>query len=471
MARQRKHPVTNHLLAVRLEEAGWSMSTAARRINQTAEENGRCLRYRAPSVSHWLTGVQPNPKAVPIIVEAFARALDRPDLTAEDLGWPGVVTALEVDPWAEDLMSCLSRLGRSDLLDPDGSRFDGVYRTAYLSPRRLPQCRTRPEPKHLTRHTDSPDVARLREGTTFLLGTYETYGGGYARALGSCFLVNNTLPVLRGGVGADRDELLSAASELACLLGTMCNDAGIRAGGQRYHILALRLAAEAADPVSLAIVYSRLAAQAALAGQMRTAFALLDAAESNNQPLRYPMNTVRAFVHAFLGQAKEARAALAAAERELSLMGSPSRSHWFVALEPSRFAYVTGLVLMALGDLEGAATHLSESLRTHRPGQRLRRALTGVRLARVHVSAGRPVAAAECLRLVADDMNMVVSAQLTAEIGALRDRWPQADRLVPAAATTARPAHQRNLIVASGTRPIGIREHESIPVGAVANGP
>lgn len=470
MARQRKHPVTNHLLAIRLEQTGWSMSTAARKINQTAEENGRCLRYRAPSVSHWLTGVQPHPKAVPIIVETFARALERPDLTAEDLGWQGVVSTVEVDPWGEDLMSCLSRLGRSDLLDPDGSRFDGVYRTGYLSPRQFPQCRTRPEAGQLTRESGSLDVARLREGTKFLLDTFRSYGGGYTRTLGSCFLVNNALPLLRAASGPARNELFSSASELACLLGSICDDAGIRAGSQRYRILSLRLAAEASDPVSLAIAYTRLAEQANAIGHSRSAFALLDAAEDNNQPLRYPISLVRAVTHASLGQAREARAALAAAERELALVSLPPQPHWFIALEPSMFEYVTGLVLVTLGDLEGAVSHLSASLRAHQPDDRLGRALAGVCLARVHVSAGRPVAAAECLRFVADDVSAVASARLTAEIAALRDRWPHADRILPPAAT-ARPTHQRNLVAAAGTRPIGIHEHESvIPSSAAAVG-
>lgn len=155
MACQREHPVTNNVRAVLLEQTGWSMSTAARRITRTAQENGRCLRYSAPSVNHWLTGVRPSPQAVPITVETFARALDRPDLTAEEPRparrrgrLPGQLVG-----GRPDRLPVEHRGG--DMLDPVRSRSAGLYSTAYLSPEWLAHCRRPLEPGRLTRRGTS----------------------------------------------------------------------------------------------------------------------------------------------------------------------------------------------------------------------------------------------------------------------------------------------------------------------------
>lgn len=468
MARKRKHPITNSALAVLLEQTGWSMSTAAEKINQMAGDNGRQLRYRAPSVNHWLTGVQPSPEALPIIVETFARALDRPDLTAEDLGWPDIVVPPQVNPWTGDLFSWLSGISRSDMLDPGGSYGAATYSTAYLSPRWLPQCRRSAEHRHLPQQGVHRDVAHLREGTQILLGTYAAFGGGYARTLGSCFLLNNTLPLLRGSAGTTRREAFGAASEVTCVLGLMCEDAGARARAQQYYILALRLAAQAADPAALGVVCILLARQATSAGQLRAAWNLLNAAENMPQPLHIWICLGRALVHASQERAVEARAALAQAERlsERAESASPP-FHWFTVLPPSAFEHVTGIVLMALGDLRGATSHLSASLTAIQPGEHLNRSLTGVRLARLQVAAGRADSAAETVQLAARDMGAVISARLAAEVNALGDAWP-ADRVPPSAVTTPRPAHQRALINLSGAAPVLIRTacHPALPSGS-----
>ena len=458
MARQRKHPITNSALAVLLEQTGWSMSTAAEKINQMAGDNGRRLRYRAPSVNHWLTGVQPSPEALPIIVETFARALDRPDLTAEDLGWPDIVVAPQVNPWTGEVFSWLSSISRSDMLDPGGSYSAATYSTGYLASHWLVRCRRSAERRHLTRCSASGDVARLREGTKVLLGTYEAFGGGYARTLGSCFLVNNTLPLLRGSACATRQEALGAASEVMCLLGLMCEDAGARARAQQYYILAVRLAAEAADPVALCVGYVLLAEQAAFSGRLRAAWNLLNAAEDMPQPLRSRICLGRAIVHARLERAAEARAALAQAERALGQAETDSPPpHWFTALSPSAVEHATGLVLMALGDLPGATSRLTASLTDRHPGNHLSRSLTGVRLARLQVAAGRADRAAETVQLVAGDMGAVISARVAVEVKALCDAWP-AGWVPPSAITTPQPAHQRALISPSGTDPVWLRQ-------------
>lgn len=206
---------------VLLEQTGWSMSTAARRITRTAQENGRCLRYSAPSVNHWLTGVRPSPQAVPITVETFARALDRPDLTAEEPRPARRRGRLPGQPVG----------GRPDRL-PVEHRARRHARPGPVPVRRAVQQRL-PVPRVAcalppavgTGAPDSPrhlgDVALLRAGTKSPRETYGAFGGGYARTVGSCFLVDDTLPLLYGGSGATRRGLLSAAAEVTCRLGAM----------------------------------------------------------------------------------------------------------------------------------------------------------------------------------------------------------------------------------------------------------
>ncbi len=457
MARPRKHPVTNNALAVLLRETGWSMCTAAKMINETAERNGRRLRYRAPSVNHWLTGMRPSPEAIPVIVETFADALNRPDLTAEDMGWPSIVVESQVNPWVGDLFGWLSAISRRDLLDPRGSHSAGVYSTAYLSPQRLPRCRRSPEPAQLTRYDLREDVARLREGTEVLMGAHSAFGGGYAHTLGSSFLANQILPVLRASTDASRPDVLRTAFGITCLLGAMCEDTGSRARAQQYYILGLRLAAEAADPVALGFVCTQLAAQAAIAGRARAAWDLLSAADAMYEPPRYHICSGRAIAQAYLGKAEEAYADLAEAQRALECGDLTSLPRWLVALPHTTLEQATELVLMALGDLRGATSHLTAALAVRRPDDRLGRALTGIQLARVQVAAGDVDDAARTVELVAGDM-AVTSARLAAEVTALREAWPTVVPVPPSTLTTPWPAHKRALISPAGAEAARIGE-------------
>ncbi len=450
MPRQRKHPVTNQALAVLLKETGWSMGTAAKMINETAERSGRRLQYRAPSVNHWLIGVQPNLEAIPVIVETFADALNRPGLSAEDLGWPDVAVGVQSHPWLEHPFICLSNIAWHDLLHPQGSHSAEVYSATYLSPKWLPQCLRSPDSGPPPRCDLSGDAARISEGTEVLRGALSAFGGGYSHTLGSCFLVNNTLPVLGNATGATRQDILGATLELTCLLGSMCEDAGAQARAQQYYILALRFAAEAADPTALFIACTQLAAQASWAGHARAARDLLNAAESMYRPPRYNICLGRAIAHAYLGEATEARADLAEAEQELSRVGFPSPCHWVSVLSPSTLEGATGLVLMALGDLRGAICLLTTTLTTHQPEDRLGRALTGVRLARLQVAARDTDDAARTVQLVAGDLPAVTSARLMAEVAALREAWPTAGPVPPSAITTSHAKHERALINPAG---------------------
>jgi len=118
MAQQRRHPVSNLALSLLVDRTGWSMSDLAKFINRVGAENGVRLQYNASAICHWLNGTLPRPEAVPVVVQAFARALGQPELAPEDFGWPDWVCAGPDRPWEGDPVALLTTLAREEMFSP-----------------------------------------------------------------------------------------------------------------------------------------------------------------------------------------------------------------------------------------------------------------------------------------------------------------------------------------------------------------
>jgi hypothetical protein len=276
MARTRLRHVINTALQETIKEAGWTLAAVAKAIDAVGAENGFTLTYGAAAVAHWLIGVTPRAETVPIAVEAFARRLGRPDLTAADLGWHAPVAKdSPADPWRGDPVAWLTHLGRNDMLDRRDALVSGLYSMAALT---VPAAGERILSRSgSTRRGGPGDVARIRETTRRFCDIDDLYGGGHARSAVAAYLVNDVAPLLRGTTGRARPNLFRAASQLAYLAGWMAVDGGANGLGQRYYIQALRLADEAADPLMRATVLRSLTVQAIELGHPLQA---LDLAES-----------------------------------------------------------------------------------------------------------------------------------------------------------------------------------------------
>ncbi|NYI06987.1 regulator [Allostreptomyces psammosilenae] len=107
----------NRQLAALIEEAGFSHTGLARRVDQVGAEHGLDLRYDKTSVTRWLRGQQPRGAAPAIIAEVFSRRLGR-RVSPQDLGFgdsPHVYAGLEFAASAAEAVDIASTLWRRDV--------------------------------------------------------------------------------------------------------------------------------------------------------------------------------------------------------------------------------------------------------------------------------------------------------------------------------------------------------------------
>ncbi len=423
MARKRLRPVINTALQETIREAGWTLAAVAKAIDAVGAENGLTLTYGAAAIAHWLTGVIPRAETVPIAVEAFARRLDLPDLTAADLGWSAPVTqASPADPWRGDPVAWLTRLGRSDMLDRRSALVSGLYSLAALT---VPATEERILSRSGSARRGGPgDVARIRETTLRFCDIDDLYGGGHARSAVVAYLVNDVAPLLRGTTGRARPDLFRAASQLTYLAGWMAVDGGANGLGQKYYIQAMRLADEAGDPLMRATVLRSLTVQAIELDHLAQALDLAEAAIASLRagcPIRTRawITGIHAEALAAVDNGWDARQALRRAERDLERADSRPDGDWTGNYRRESLDHQAGMILTRLGDLGHAETHLSASAGSRRTIERRSRALIGARLASVQHRRGRRDAALQTLTQIADDVVGVASARVRRELRAL----------------------------------------------------
>jgi tetratricopeptide (TPR) repeat protein len=422
MARQRCRPLQNTALQKAITAAGWTLAATADAVNVVGNENNIPLTYSASSVAHWLAGVTPRPGTVPVAVEAFARALDHPSLSAADLGWHSrSVTGAVDDPWDGDPVAWLMRIGRDDM-NRRAAITTGLYSLAALTvpvaPHRILARQGR------SRRAGPGDVTRIRETTRHLADIDDLYGGGHARAAVAAYLVADVAPLLRGTTGQARPDLFRAASELAYLAGYMAADGGENGLGQKYYVEASRLAEEAGDPLMRATVLRSLAIQAIELGHPREALDLAEAAVTGIRggcPVRTRAWVTGAHAEALAAAAdgRDAREVLRRAERDLERADSLPEANWTGNYRRESLDHQTGTLLASLGDLATAETHLAASLGSRRTIERRTRALVGTRLAGVQYRRGQLDAAKATLRQLRDDLAGVASARVRRELAAV----------------------------------------------------
>lgn len=426
MPRPRTQALCNAALDTAIKRGGHTYASIAAMINDVAAEDGGDLRCTAATLGKWLNGAVPVPATMAYAVEAFARLLDEPGLTAGDLGWPaGAVTAPQ-DPWRGDPVTWLTTLGRSEMLDRREALTASLYSlTAAALPDRLHRITRRAgEP----RRAGTADVARIRETTRIFGDLDDLYGGGHARTALGAWITHDVAPLLHGTTGAARPPLFIAAAEAAYLAAYMASDAGKACLAQRWYVQAARLADEAGDPVMRASALRGMAVQAIELGHNRAGRDLADAAADGirtGAPTRTKawITGMRAeALAATSGDSARARSLLRAAEADLERADSGA-APLAGAYRRESFEHQVGLTLAQLGDLAGTEEHYAASVRSRRTVERRTRALIGARLAHVQLRRRHPEQAARTLLDLSDDLGAVASHRVHTILGQIRAGW------------------------------------------------
>jgi hypothetical protein len=373
----------NAKLAAVITECGWSHAQVARAFVRVALESGarELASVGRSHVSHWIGGSRPSGRAPTILCEALSRRLGRV-VRPDEIGLSsGPRSSHLTSTWEVDTLDALTDLGRADV-DAERRRVLGAasYAVAALAlpsdtwwTRMAEQGRTRATPE--SADIGRSDVEAVRDMVSMFSRVDQRRGGGHARTAVAQYLTSDVAGYLRGRFADDRvrQEMFSAASELAYLSGWMAFDNGEHRLAQNYFAVAVKLAAEADDPPMAAHVLRAMAHQALDLGHVQQAATLAAASMSGarysaaSSRERSLLGVVYARSLAANGQPQAAAAALLRAEDDLSAArpgdDEPGRVFFF---GEASLAHETACTLRDTGDLASAVVQFRRSTRTRK---------------------------------------------------------------------------------------------------------
>ncbi|MEU5425910.1 Tat pathway signal protein [Streptomyces olivoreticuli] len=372
----------NTKLAAAIREAGWSQEQTAQRFVRVALQNGasELAGTTRSHINQWVRGVRPSGQAPLILCETLSRGLHRP-VTPAEIGLaadPPVPTAPE---WGVDPLTALVDIGGMDL---DMERRQILAGSAYSAAGLLlPSAswwddapkRARTRPPASDRVADAEDVSSVREMVTFFSRRDQRRGGGDGRAALVAYLRTDVAAYLSGRFASDkvRSDMLTVVGEAAYLAGWTAFDASHHGLAQRYFTLAVHLAAEADDAPLAGHILRAMAHQAVDLGHPGEALNLATASlehkryRSASHREKALLGVVHARSLAAAHRKSEALAALLRAENDLNKAtqddDEPGRV-WFFG--EASLAHEAACTLRDLGDLHGAETEFTRSVRTRR---------------------------------------------------------------------------------------------------------
>jgi tetratricopeptide (TPR) repeat protein len=366
-------------LSALLAEAGLSDAAAATALRRLASESGAAelASVSRSHVSYWARGTVPSDPRIPVLLsELLTRALGR-TVTAYDLAMDQRSTSTPADIWSGDTLSALIDIGRRDLsMDRRSALGVMAFQTAALT---IPaaswwsatatKASVRPSTEH---RVGRGDVEAVRDTVVAFSQIDQRRGGGHARTAVVQYLTSEVEPLLHGRFATEalRQQMFSAAGELAYLSGWMSFDAGEHPIAQQYLTSAVRLAAEAGDEPLAGHILRAMAHQANDLGHHRAAQRVAAASLEGDRCRRtsYRERALLRVVHArtlaTTSDAKGAAVALKAAEDDLARatgQEEPQRVWFFTE---ASLAHETACTLRDLGDLEGAVREFRRSART-----------------------------------------------------------------------------------------------------------
>ncbi|WP_117208862.1 Tat pathway signal protein [Allorhizocola rhizosphaerae] len=377
----RKRGVNTKLAAV-IAEAGLSHAQVARAVVRVAAENG--AREHAAigrsHVSHWVAGSSPSDQAPFFLAEALSRQLKRV-VTLDEIGLSQPASTVEAFDWGTDTLIELVDLGRMDI---DVNRRTALGAATFSAAalilpegdwwRDLPIRGRHRNPKH-SRVIGAGDVEAVREMTQIFSKLDQRRGGGHARSALIQYLSSDVASNLTSTFATERirQQMFSAASELAYLAGWTAFDNDEHAIAQHHFRAAVKLAAEANDAPMAGHVLRAMAHQAVDLGHVKAG---LDLATASLDAHRYQracpreralLGVVYAKALGANGHKASAAAALLRAEDDLAAASpgddEPSRVFFF---GEASLAHETACTLRDTGDLAGSIREFRRSVRTRK---------------------------------------------------------------------------------------------------------
>ncbi|WP_037845831.1 hypothetical protein [Streptomyces sp. NRRL F-2747] len=377
----------NTLLEGVLRQLSWSQATTARHLQRVAAEVG-ADDLKAVSASHvnqWVRGSHPEPPATRILCEALSRGLSSRGthrvVTAADIGLKDPDEKAGSATRDSDSIAQLVDLGGTDL---DLERRRTLKGAAFsLAGMFLPSDRwwqNTVTAAQSRKPSDAwqvgpDDVAAVREMTQLLSQREQRRGGQDGRSALVAYLRTDVAGYL-GGRFPDqhtRQEMFTAAGELAYLAGWTAFDSSEHALAQKWLDVALRLSAEADDAPLAGHILRAQAHQTLDLGHPTQALRLAEASVAHRRYTdaspreRSLLGVVHARSLAAAGHKQQAIAALLRAEDDLRHAedgdGEPARVFFF---SEASLAHETARTLQGLGDLLGAEREFERSVRTRR---------------------------------------------------------------------------------------------------------
>ncbi|MET7606238.1 Tat pathway signal protein [Streptomyces avermitilis] len=418
----------NRQLEAAIQELGLPQARLVARFRAVAAENGahELDATNRSSITRWVSGTRPSGRAPSILAETLSRGLGR-TVTLADIG----LAADEGDDpqppeWSVDTLTTLVNLGGIDMdMDRRRALVSSAYSVAGLA---LPsessweeaaqRARAR---KAMSTHTvTTQDVEGVREMAVFFSRRDQQRGGrGAGRTALVAYLRTEIADYLNSRFPTEelRRAMTSAAGELAYLAGWTAFDAGEHPVALRWFTIATQLAGEARDAPLAGHVLRAMAHQAVDLKQpaqaVRLATDSIAGKRYSNASWREKalIGVVHARSLAADNRKKEAVAALAQAERDLSKAGGgeePGRV-WFFG--EASLAHETAATLRDLGDLKGAEKQFRHSVRTRRAQFARTHSVTLGYLGAVQVQQGQLEAACDTWGQALDAMTGVQSGR------------------------------------------------------------
>jgi transcriptional regulator with XRE-family HTH domain/tetratricopeptide (TPR) repeat protein len=217
------------------------------------------------------------------------------------------------------------------------------------------------------------DVAAVRQLSVAFSKLDQLRGGGHSRKAIARYLQTDAATMLGGGFAGDqvRRDMYSAVGELVYLSAWMAFDNNEHPLARRYFLIALKLAAQAANPPLAGHILRAMAHQAIDLGMPTYGLELAEASVEGQRYLsatpreRALLGVVHARALAAAGNTRAASPALIRAEDDLRSaspgVAEPSRTFFF---GEASLAHETGRTLQSCGDIQGAIRQLRHSTTT-----------------------------------------------------------------------------------------------------------
>lgn len=433
----RKARTRNEQFAKAVAMAKWSYDACASSIRAVAAEAGVDLTPTRSNVAYWIAGVQPTGQTPGFIAEAFTRRLGYP-VSARDLGFrPGSDSRSghTLHDWLEnDPVADLVTVGRDDLY-----RRDMAVKTLYSLALAVPLASWQEiaergaKVQRGSSAVGRSEIDSVREMVAAFSRADERFGGGNGRTAAVAYLITDVAAYLRGRYESDsaRQEMFSAAAELAYLIGWKSFDSADHGLAQTWYLRALRLANEASDGPLGGFILRAMAHQAVDLGHGKACADLagssLETAQTHGSPgLVALLTVVKARGHAAQHEPRAAISAIREAETALAHADWGAEPPWLGragGFDVASLANQIAQCLRDLGDLGQAEMQFKRSvaMRNSKAHQRIH-SLTLANLADIEFSRGVLDGAYRHWNAALDEMPGVRSTRAVVAVRSMRKR-------------------------------------------------